>query len=295
MDLRLESFLVVCKHLSYTKAAEELCLTQPAVTQHIQFLERQYQCKLFTYANKRLSLTKAGELLYKYAQHIKTSERSIAEKISELNQKKKSIRFAATMTIGEFTLAPLMKKLIKTFSEYNITMYVDNTETILKMLGSGEIHFALVEGLFNKADFSSRLYKLADFILTASSKHPLLQQNTVYLNDLINETLIIREKGSGSREVLERGLYEKNFTLESFNNIIEIGNVNVIKQLVKDEIGISFMYKDAALSEIRNGSLVEITIADFVLQREFNFIYRNNDFDKKEIDQFFSFFSANLE
>lgn len=295
MDLRLESFLVVCKHLSYTKAAEELCLTQPAVTQHIQFLERQYQCKLFTYANKRLSLTKAGELLYKYAQHIKTSERSIAEKISELNQKKKSIRFAATMTIGEFTLAPLMKKLIKTFSEYNITMYVDNTETILKMLGSGEIHFALVEGLFNKADFSSRLYKLADFILTASSKHPLLQQNTVYLNDLINETLIIREKGSGSREVLERGLYEKNFTLESFNNIIEIGNVNVIKQLVKDEIGISFMYKDAALSEIRNGSLVEITIADFVLQREFNFIYRNNDLDKKEIDQFFSFFSANLE
>lgn len=295
MDLRLESFLVVCKHLSYTKAAEELCLTQPAVTQHIQFLERQYQCKLFTYANKRLSLTKAGELLYKYAQHIKTSERSIAEKISELNQKKKSIRFAATMTIGEFTLAPLMKKLIKTFSEYNITMYVDNTETILKMLGSGEIHFALVEGLFNKADFSSRLYKLADFILTASSKHPLLQQNTVYLNDLINETLIIREKGSGSREVLERGLYEKNFTLESFNNIIEIGNVNVIKQLVKDEIGISFMYKDAALSEIRNSSLVEITIADFVLQREFNFIYRNDDLDKKEIDQFFSFFSANLE
>ncbi len=240
MDSRLESFLVVCKHLSYTKAAEELCLTQPAVTQHMQFLEKQYQCKLFTYANKRLSLTKAGELLYKYAQHVKTSERSIAEKISELNQKKKSIRFAATMTIGEFTLAPLMKKLIKTFSEYNMTMYVDNTETILKMLRSGEIHFALVEGLFNKADFSSRLYKLADFILTASSRHPLHEQNNVYLNDLINETLVIREKGSGSREVLERGLYDKNFTLESFNNIIEIGNVNVIKQLVKDGIGISF-------------------------------------------------------
>ncbi len=295
MDSRLESFLVVCKHLSYTKAAEELCLTQPAVTQHMQFLEKQYQCKLFTYANKRLSLTKAGELLYKYAQHVKTSERSIAEKISELNQKKKSIRFAATMTIGEFTLAPLMKKLIKTFSEYNMTMYVDNTETILKMLRSGEIHFALVEGLFNKADFSSRLYKLADFILTASSRHPLHEQNNVYLNDLINETLVIREKGSGSREVLERGLYDKNFTLESFNNIIEIGNVNVIKQLVKDGIGISFMYKDAALNDIRNGSLVAIDIADFVLKREFNFIYQDHDLDKKEIDQFFSFFITNLD
>ena len=295
MDSRLESFLVVCKHLSYTKAAEELCLTQPAVTQHMQFLEKQYQCKLFTYANKRLSLTKAGELLYKYAQHVKTSERSIAEKISELNQKKKSIRFAATMTIGEFTLAPLMKKLIKTFSEYNMTMYVDNTETILKMLRSGEIHFALVEGLFNKADFSSRLYKLADFILTASSRHPLHEQNNVYLNDLINETLVIREKGSGSREVLERGLYDKNFTLESFNNIIEIGNVNVIKQLVKDGIGISFMYKDAALNDIRNGSLVAIDIADFVLKREFNFVYQDHDLDKKEIDQFFSFFITNLD
>lgn len=294
MDFRLESFLLACKYQSYTKAAEKLCITQPAVSQHIQFLENQYGCKLLEYNNKKLTLTKAGEVFYKYAQNAKANEKIIREKLHALSQGQKPLKFAATLTIGEFTIAPVLGDFIKSFTDYNITMYVDNTETILKMLQRGDISFALVEGLFDKANYKSRLFKIADFVLIAPVTHPLCTKKKVTLEDLKDETIIIREKGSGSREVLERGLFDINYTLEHFGKIIEIGNVNVIKQIVKNGLGLSFMYRDAAIKEIKNDLLAEVKLADFAIQREFNFIYRQNNILQTNVDQIYSFFVSKL-
>lgn len=290
LDARVDSFLAVCKNKSYTKASEELCITQPAVTQHVKLLEKRYGCSFFDYSGRDLRLTKAGELFYKYIRNAKANEMIIRQKLIEINEAKKSLRFAATLTIGEFTLSTVLKDFIKSFEEYEITMYVDNTEAVLKMLQNGEISFALVEGLFNKADYEHRLYKMADFILTAPVAHPLNAKKSVFLDDLTEETIIVREKGSGSREVLERGLFDKNYTLNNFKNIIEIGNVNVIKHMVESGIGISFMYKDAVRKEISEGKLVEVRISDFEIKREFNFIYQKNEILKDEINTFFSFF-----
>jgi len=294
MDLRIESFLAVWKKKSYTKASEELNITQPAVTQHIKSLEREFGCKLFEYLNRELRLTKGGELFYKYSQNAKANEKVIRQKIGELNKENKKLKFAATLTIGEYTLAPILSDFIKTFDKYDIAMYVDNTKTVLKMLENGDISFALVEGLFNKTDYETRLYKKANFILTAPRIHPLTTKKNVVLDDLRNETIIVREKGSGSREVLERGLFDRNYTLESFKNTMEIGNVNLIKEMVKSGMGLSFMYKDAAQEDIRSGQLAEVRVWDFEIEREFNFIHLKNHIDQDEIDKVFSFFKDNL-
>ncbi|WIV12415.1 LysR family transcriptional regulator [Proteiniborus sp. MB09-C3] len=290
LDIRMESFLSVWKNKSYTKASEELNLTQPAITQHIQSLEKYYGCKFFEYSNRQLRFTKAGELLYRYVLNAKANEQIIMQKLQEINNEKKTLKFAATLTIGEFTLPPILGEFMNTFKEYDITMYVDNTKTVLQMLQNGEIYFALVEGLFKKSDYETKLYKIAPFILTAPIGHPLMSKKEVVLDDLKDETIIIRESGSGSREVLERGLYDKNHTLKDFKNIIEIGNVNVIKKMVKDGIGLSFMYKDAVSEEIKRKEIAEIKIADFIIEREFNFIYLKNDIMQSDYDTFFSFF-----
>ncbi len=290
LDTRIESFLAVCRNKSYTKASEELCLTQPAITQHIQSLERYYGSRFFEYSNRQLKFTKTGELFYKYVLNAKANEQIILKKLSEINNAKKTLKFAATLTIGEFTLPPILSDFMNTFEEYNITMYVDNTRTVLRMLQDGEIYFALVEGLFKKSDYETKLYKIAPFILTAPVCHPLTNKRVVLLDDLKDETIIIRESGSGSREVLERGLYDKNHTLGDFKNIIEIGNVNVIKEMVKSGIGLSFMYEDAVREEIRRKELTEIKIADFIIEREFNFIHLKNDIMQSDYDMFFSFF-----
>ncbi|SNS30522.1 DNA-binding transcriptional regulator, LysR family [Anaerovirgula multivorans] len=294
LDPRIESFLAVYKNKSYTKASKELCITQPAVTQHIQFFEKRYGCRLLEYSNKELKLTKAGELLYKYFQNAKANEKIITQRLKEMNRESKTLKFAATLTIGEFTLSPILSDFIKAFSEYDITMYIDNTQAVLRMLQNGEIRFALVEGLFNKADYESRLWKTADFILTAPFKHPLITKKNISLEDLKNETIIVREKGSGSREVLERGLFDKNYTLENFKNIIEIGNVNVIKNMVKNGMGITFIYEDAVREEIKKQQLVEIKLSDFAINREFNFIHLRSDIIQNEVDMFYSFFKNNI-
>jgi LysR family transcriptional regulator, transcriptional activator of the cysJI operon len=294
LDIRVESFLSVCKNKSYTKAAVELCITQPAVTQHIKSLEKQYNCRLLDYQNRQLRLTKAGQLFYKYSQNAKANEKIIAQQLEEVGKENKTLKFAATLTIGEFTIAPILGDFIKTFKEYDITMYVDNTEKVLKMLQEGDISFAMVEGLFNKADYENILYKNADFILVSPVGHPLVSKDDVCLDDLKNETIIVREKGSGSREVLERGLFDSNHTLKSFKNIIEIGNVNVIKEMVKSGLGLSFMYSDAALGEIQKGQLVQVKISDFVINREFNFIYLKNHISKGEMEKIFNFFKNRI-
>lgn len=294
LDTKIESFLCVCKHKSYTKASEELCLTQPAVTQHIQSLEKHYKCKMLEYKNKELKLTKSGELFYQYAVNLEGNENLIEKELKELNEKTNKLKFAATLTIGEFTIAPILGEFIKKFNKYNMTMYVDNTEKVLQMLKMGKIDFAIVEGLFNKNDYETTLYKIANFILIAPIDHPLVHKKNIFLNDLKNETIIVREKGSGSREVLERGLFDKNYTLKNFKNIIEIGNVNVMKRMVQDNLGLSFMYEDAAKAEIKKGALAKIEICDFTIQREFNFIHLKNHITKKDINKFFSFFLDRL-
>ncbi|MDK2787768.1 MAG: LysR family transcriptional regulator, transcriptional activator of the cysJI operon [Epulopiscium sp.] len=291
LDIRVDTFLSVCKNKSYTKAAEALNITQPAVTQHIQFLERHYGCRFFEYVNRELKLTEEGELFYKHILQAKGSDQFIIRKLEEIGQEKKTLSFAATMTIGEFTLAPVLSDFVKTFSDYDITMYVDNTKTVLKMLMEGKILFAIVEGLFNKAEYETQLYKMSNFILVASAEDPIASKEGIYLDDLKDQTIIIREKGSGSREVLERGLFDRNYTLGSFKKIIEIGNVNVAKALIKSRVGLGFMYEDAVKEEIKKGELMEVKLKDFALRREFNFVCMKNEIIKDEVKKFWDYFS----
>lgn len=294
LDIRVESFLSVCKNKSYTKASKELNITQPAVTQHIQGLEKYYNCKFFKYSNRQLELTNAGEIFYKYILNARANQHIIMEKLKGINSSRKSLKFAATLTIGEFTLPPILGDFINTFKEYDITMRIDNTQTILQMLQNGDIYFALIEGLFNKSDYETKLYKNSRFILVGPTNHPLTKKNKVFLDDLKDESIIIRELGSGSREILERGLFDKNHTLEEFKNTIKIGNVNVIKEMIKQEIGISFMYEDAVVEEIKNGELKEIKIEDFIIEREFNFVHLKNETMTSDFNNFYSFFKNPL-
>ncbi|MFA6693866.1 MAG: LysR family transcriptional regulator [Bacillota bacterium] len=294
IDRRLETFLNVCEYKNYTKAAEKLNFTQPAVTQHIQYLENIYGAKLFVYKNKKLLLTKAGELLFQYAKNAYANEKLIRGKIQALPNKRMPLQFAATLTIGEYTIAPVLKEFINRFNRFDVTLYVDNTEEILHLLEKGKISFALVEGLFDKDRYYTKLLKLTDFILIVSVDHPLRKKDKVTVYDLQQETLIIREKGSGSREVLEKGLYDINYTLNGFNSIIEIGNVSLIKRLVRDGLGISFIYKDAVKLDIERGRLATLTVSDFNIQREFNLIANQDSIVRQEIKPFEEFFLSKL-
>lgn len=269
-------------------------ITQPAVTQHIKALESAYKVELFQYKNKNLSLTKEGQILYDFATAMKTSSDKVKNKLLKSSEGNISLRFGATLTIGEYTMAPLVKKLLKNYPGINLNMKVSNTQNLLFSLQEGNIDFAILEGHFDKSKYGYIKFKEEDFIGICSPSHPFAHKK-IDFNDILLENLILRENGSGTRDIFEKVLHEFNFTLESLKNFIEIGNMKIIKSLVSDNFGISFLYKESVKDEIKEGKIKEIHIQNFNIKREFNFVYLKESLHAEEYKSWFDFFLSQLE
>ena len=201
------------------------------------------------------------------------------------------LNFGATLTIGEYTLSAPLKDLMREFPNIRINMEVGNTETLLRKLRDGEIDFAILEGHFDKSSYESIFFSSQDYIGVASPKHRYANKK-INFDHILAERLILRERGSGTRDILERILYEQNYTMKNFQRIVEIGNMNLIKDLVVENFGITFLYKEAVKEELKKGILVKLDLVDFNIQREFNFVYLKNSLHYKDYIRWFDFFKS---
>ena len=286
LDNRLQTFLTLCETCNYTKAAEKLNMTQPAVSQHIQFLEDYYQVELIAGKGKNFSLTEEGIALQEYVKSLSANSKRIHSLLHRIKTKSKPLNFGATLTIGEYTIPPILYQIFKEDPETNISMYVENTHVLQNMLWEGKIDFALLEGHFNKNEFDSKLISNETFIGVCSPDSEIAYKvNT--LEDLTNQNLILREKGSGTRDILEQALYNCNMSVRDFKRIIEVGNMNAIKDLCHKNIGITFMYKEAVKKEVSKGYLKEIQIQNFNITHPFNFIYLKDSPDKSQVEHWY--------
>ena len=273
VDPKLISFMSIVRNKSYTEAAKELNLTQPAISHQMRQLEEEYKARFFIYEGRKLLLTEAGRILYTHAESIVAKERMLKEKLEGLHSRRKEVKFGATLTIGEFTIAPYLKELFEIFPQYRLSMLVDNTRNLMNMLNRGEIHFALIEGLFPKDHYETKLLKTCDFILILPKEHEITRREKVVLEDLLHEKLIIREKGSGSREILERALDERNRNLTSFSEVMEIGNVNINEEDGYGGDGDQLHVSGCRLFQsFKRRELVEVSVENFSMEREFNFV-----------------------
>ena len=289
IDFRLNTFLTLCKILNYTKTAEILHITQPAVSQHIKYLEDSYGTKLFNYIGKNLELTESGKILYDFTLAMQASSDRIKLMLSQPRTNNCPITFGSTLTIGEYTMSNLLAKLILDFPNINITMEVDNTKVLLEKLRDGNTDFAILEGHFDKTQYNSMFFSLESFIGVCSPSHPFANKN-ISFQDIFEERLILREKGSGTRDIFERILYEHNITMKSFKRITQIGNMSVIKELVSKNLGITFLYKEAVKRELAEGRLMKINLKDFDVEREFNFVFLKDSLHHKEYLDWFNYF-----
>lgn len=290
IDFRIETFLMLCKIRSYTETARKLHITQPAVTQHIKYLEKYYDVKLFYYEGSKLMLTSEGEVLKEYAKAMKANSNRM--KVMLKNKKDKyPIKFGATLTVAEYKMEPILEKVLLDKPYLDITMEVDNTSSLLGKLSEGEIDFAIVEGYFDKLKYESEILSVERFIPICSPNNKMSKKK-VEFTELFNNRLIIREKGSGTREVFEQALYENNSTINSFDNIVKIGNMNMIKKLVKKDMGITFLYDIVVKEELRKKEIVEININRFKINRTFNFVFLKNSIYKEEYIKWFKYFKS---
>ncbi|BCZ44419.1 LysR family transcriptional regulator [Clostridium gelidum] len=275
LDFRIKTFLTVCEYMNFTKAAEILCITQPGVSQHIKYLEKTYDTKFFEYEGKKIKLTKSGKMFYRAASTMKHDEEFLKEKIKQEKLRITHLKFGATLTIGEFILPPKVHNYLNKNDNININMIVGNTEELLYKLQHGEIDFALVEGYFVKSDYDYVVYSKENYICVAGKNYKFKKEPHV-LEDLLKETLIVREKGSGTRDIFEKNLERQNLNLNDFNKVVEIGNINAIKHLVENNNGITSLYEIAVKDELERGTLKKIEIDDLQKNHDFYFIWRKN-------------------
>lgn len=279
LDNRIQTFLTLFDVMNYRETAERLNMTQPAVTQHIQFLEREYHCKLFQYNGKKLSITEQGLLLEKYARSAKALEDQVRKTL--LTPTIQQVTLGATKTIGEYIIGDKVMQIAKR-SDMAVSLIVDNTENLLQKLTRAELDLALIEGFFPKKDYGYKLFQQEHFVGICSKEHEFAGRE-VDFNQLLEQTIICREKGSGTRAVLEQFLYQHNHAMESFKRCICISSFELIKKFVLNQLGISFVYEAVANSE---PNLAVFTVKNVKLYREFNFVYVKDTFCDELISLF---------
>ncbi len=292
LDFRHETFLALCEVLSYTKTAEALHITQPAVSQHIKYLETLYNGKLFLFKNKKLCLTPKGQQLYDFLATIQADSTKMVRTLSQQEGAVLPVSFGATLTIGEYCMPPVLEYLLENFPSHRFSMTVDNTSSLLQKLQRGEIQFALLEGFFQKSEYTSWRISRESFVAVCSPHSPLAHKRLSW-EQLFSQRLILREEGSGTREVLAHTLRAHNLSTESFSQTCQIGNLNVIKQLVAQDMGISFMYKAAAEKELKDRSLCLLEIEGFAARHEFDFVFLKGSRHENEYRQWFNAIQKN--
>lgn len=278
LDYRILTFLKLCETMNYRITAEELNMTQPAVTQHIHYLEEEYKCKLFIYNRKKLEKTNQAILLEEYARSAYYNEIYLKRKIKSENKIK--INIGATKTIGEFVIGEKIKKLVKN-EKYDISLTIDNTESLIKLMELNKLDFILVEGIFNKDKYGYKLYKKDEFIGICNKSHKF-NGKSIKFEELFDEDIIIREEGSGTRGIFEQFLSENSFSLEFFKKKIIINNFNLIKELVSSDCGVSFVYN----SVINKNDDIGKFYFKNKIEREFNYLYLKNTAAKELVDFF---------
>lgn len=283
LDFKMETFLTLCETMSYTRAAERLCITQPAVTQQIRHLEEYYGGRLFSYHGKTLSMTERGRRLELAAKSLRHSSEALRERLVGLEERRPPLRLGATKTIGDYVIPGKLCCYLAADPERSLSLTVDNTRNLLAALEAGTLDLALIEGYFDKARYDFRTLRRENFTGICREGHRFAGRR-VGFEELFEETLIVREPGSGTRAIFEAALLGHNHSLDSFAKTVEIGSFPVILSLVEAGLGFSFLYR-SVLKESKR-ALRAFEIRDTPIFHEFNFVFLRDNLLRGELEAF---------
>jgi len=279
LDYRIITFLKLCETMNYHLTGEALHMSQPSVTNHIQSLEDEYNCKLFIYNNKKLYITKEALILKNYATAAYYNDLELRGTLNKEN--KLSIRMGATKTIGDFVVKNNIINFLKN-ENYEFSLIVDNTEHLLRELDNNKLDFALIEGFFDKDKYNYQLYSSEKFVGICSKSHPFANKS-IKIENIFNESIIVREKGSGTRAIFQRELEKQNYSLKNFKKVTSISSFELIKSLVIENHAISFVYDIISKSD---ENLRTFEIQGVHIKQNFNYVFLKNTNAKKLINIF---------
>jgi DNA-binding transcriptional LysR family regulator len=289
-DHKLRVFCAVAETKSFSKASEVIHLTQPAVSLQIQAMEELYETRLFDRSGNTINLTPAGEILYKRAKEILALYAEAQQNISEITGAiKGSLSIGASSTIGNYLLPHIISAFKKKVPQVNISLVVSNTKTITERLNAGEIDIALVEGDVSKQRFSVETLLSDELVVIMSPAHPWAERRNLPAIELTKEPLILREEGSGTRQIILKHLEEHGIKLDQLKITLVMGSTEAIKGAVEEGIGVSIMSGWAVRKAFKLGLLKAATFKDLKFHRNFSIISPKRNYSTHTAREFLNF------
>jgi DNA-binding transcriptional LysR family regulator len=261
IDFRhLETFCRVAELKSFSKAADDLFLTQPTVSEHILSLEKSLSLHLFDRTNREVRLTKAGDIFLKYALKILASRKDLLNALSEFSQGiRGELSLGASTIPGEYLLPKLVGHFKKEYPRFTISLRIADTKEIIQYVLQDHVEFGIIGAKVNHPHLLYEKYEEDEIIVVAPPDHHLLtRKKRVNMEMLLREPWIIREEGSGTQMVVERELRKQSKSLKQFNVAMEMGSTSSVKEGVKAKLGLAFISKRAVEEELNQNLLSRI-------------------------------------
>lgn len=294
-DRRLQVFAAVARLLSFTKAAEALHMTQPAVTFQIRRLEEHFNTRLFDRTHNHITLTEAGELVKSHADRIMARYNEMDNEVRTLTGDVQGpLVVGASTTIGEYFIPRIVGAYQSSFPGVQVRLRIANTNGVIQMVENNEIDIGIVEGPINNKNLITKVIWDDELVMICPVDHALAQNEAVAICTLLEHPFISREEGSGTREVMENYIAEQGEEAASLNIIMEFGSPESIKSAVSAGLGIAILSIATMEKELILKSLCAVPL-DPPIRRPFSIVYQRQKFRLQAMEEFLGFAQLQCE
>lgn len=271
-DFRLKVFQSVAKNLSFTKASQELFISQPAITKHVQELETNYQTRLFDRQGSKISLTESGKLLLEHCERILEDYKRLEYEMHLLhNEYTGELKLGASTTIAQYVLPAMLGSFIGKFPQVSLSLMSGNSREIEAALQEHRIDLGLVEGVFRLPNLKYTTFLEDELVAVIRTNSKLAVGEEITPEELLDLPLVLRERGSGTLDVFERALQQHNIKLSSLKVLMYLGSTESIKLFLEHTDCLGIVSVRSISRELYSGQLRVVEVKGLPMQREFSF------------------------
>ncbi|MHB1585753.1 MAG: selenium metabolism-associated LysR family transcriptional regulator [Acidiferrobacteraceae bacterium] len=294
-DRRLQVFHTVARLLSFTKAAETLHMTQPAVTFQVRQLEEHFNTRLFDRTHNRISLTAAGSRVYEYADKILGLYSEMSSRVRELTGDVSGILLiGASTTIAEYVLPTLLAEFQSRHKDVHIRLSVSNSLGVVHMIENNLVDVGIVESPVTNKSLAVEICWHDKLVFICPPNHPLAAKKRVHVQELLSLPFLAREEGSGTREVINEYLERNDLQWHDLNVSMEFGSPEAVKGAVEAGLGVSLVSQATIAKEVKLHTLAALPLEP-VLERPFSFVYQRQKFRLRAVEEFMRFARGQCE
>ncbi len=275
MDYRDSVFLTVAENLSFSKAAEHLNISQPAVTRHIKEMEERYSTNLFERKGNKIYLTKSGEKAYNALKQIAQQYRELDFEIGQIHSSLSGeFKIGASSTISQYVIPKVIASFHKRYPKVQIILLNGNSFEMETLLLNNQVDLALVENRSSQSGLKYKDFLNDELIVVTGANSVYAKRDYISRDDLSQLPIVLREQGSGTLEVIKAALSKQGINFENINTLIHLGSTESIKNFLMDFDGLAIVSAKAVKTELFLKNLIKLEVSGFTIPRKFRIAYK---------------------